>query len=262
VTASQQNRRMPRRTHPYLLRASFRPDADIDFSVFPFSVPAVRDLGNIDFHPNVTFFVGENGAGKSTVLEGLALALGFGAEGGTRNVRLDTAGRVSPLHEVLRLARGASRPKDGYFFRAESFFNVATYMDETGYLQGYGGRSLHRRSHGESFMAVLLHKLRGDGIYLLDEPEAALSPSRQIAALRAIHQLVEDGSQFVIATHSPILLSYPNARIIQFDGSGLGETTFEDTEHLAVTRDFLNNYPRRLEQLLGDDDEGDDENAP
>jgi len=129
-------------------------------------------------------------------------------------------------------------------------------MNETGYLEGYGGRSLHRQSHGESFMAVLLHKLRGNGIYLLDEPEAALSPGRQLAALRAIHQLVEDASQFVIATHSPILLSYPNAKIIQFDASGASETTFEETEHFAVTRDFLNNYPRRLDQLLADDDPG------
>jgi predicted ATPase len=245
---------MPKRIKPYLAHASFRPDADIDYDAYPFNIPAVRDLGNFDFHPNVTFFVGENGAGKSTVLEGLALALGFGSEGGTKNVQFRTADSVSPLHEVLRLARGVPQPEDGYFLRAESFFNLATYMDETGYLEGYGGRSLHRQSHGESFMAVLLHKLRGNGIYLLDEPEAALSPSRQLAALSAIHQLVEDSSQFIIATHSPILLAYPNAKIILFDRSGLSEVAFEDTEHFAVTKDFLNNYPRRLEQLLADDD--------
>ncbi len=247
---------MPRRTKPYLIRASFRPDADLDHDAYPFSIPAVRELGNFDFHPNVTFFVGENGAGKSTVLEGLALGLGFGSEGGTRNVQLRTADSVSALHDVLRLARGTPKPRDGYFLRAESFYNVATYMDETGYLDGYGGRSLHRQSHGESFMAVLLHKLRGDGLYLLDEPEAALSPSRQLAALSAIHQLVEDSSQFVIATHSPILLSYPHARIIQFDRSGLSEVAYEDTEHFAVTKDFLNNHPRRLEQLLAGDEPG------
>jgi predicted ATPase len=126
-------------------------------------------------------------------------------------------------------------------------------MDGIGYLQSYGGRSLHARSHGESFMALLVHKFRGKGIYLLDEPEAALSPSRQLAALGAIHKLVDDSSQFVIATHSPILLSYPNARIIQFDGFGISEVAFEDTEHFAITRDFLNNYPRRLQQLLQDD---------
>lgn len=246
---------MPRRIKPYLLHASFRPDADIDYESYPFSIPAVRELGNIDFHPNVTFFVGENGSGKSTVMEGIAVALGFGAEGGTKNVQFRTADSISPLHDSLRLARGVPAPRDGYFLRAESFFNVATYMDETGYLEGYGGQSLHTQSHGESFMAVLLNKLRGNGIYLLDEPEAALSPNRQLAALSAIHQLVEDHSQFIIATHSPILLSYPHAKIIQFDRSGVSEVAFEDTEHLAVTRDFLNNYPKRLEQLLrGDTD--------
>jgi predicted ATPase len=240
---------MPRRTQPYLLRASFRPEVELDFDEYPFNIPAVKELGNVDFHPNVTFFVGENGSGKSTVLEALAVALGFGAEGGTKNVRIVGAGSVSPLHQMLRLARGVPAPRDGYFLRAESFFNVASYMDEVGYTEGYGG-SLHARSHGEAFMAVLVHKLKGKGLYLLDEPEAALSPNRQLAALSAIHQLVEDGSQFVIATHSPILLSYPHARIIQFDGAGLGEVAYEDTEHYAVTRDFLNHYPRRLGQLL------------
>jgi len=244
---------MPRRTKPYLLHASFRPDAEIDDASYPFSIPAVREMGSIEFHPNVTFFVGENGSGKSTVMEGLAVALGFGPEGGTKNVQFSTADSVSPLHDSLRLARGVPAPRDGYFLRAESFFNVASYMDETGYLDSYGGRSLHTQSHGESFMAVLLKKLRGNGIYLLDEPEAALSPNRQLAALSAIHQLVEDHSQFIIATHSPILLSYPHAKIVQFDGTGVTEIAFEDTEHFAVTRDFLNNYPRRLEQLLQDD---------
>ncbi len=244
---------MSKRAKPHLLHATFRPDAVIDFDAYPFNIPAVREIGNIDFHPNVTFFVGENGSGKSTVMEGLAVALGFGAEGGTKNVQIRTADSISPLHDTLRLARGVPAPRDGYFLRAESFFNVATYMDETGYLEGYGGKSLHRQSHGESFMAVLLNKFRGNGIYFLDEPEAALSPSRQLAALSAIHQLVEDHSQFIIATHSPILLSYPHAKIVQFDGTGVNDVSYEDTEHFMVTRDFLNNYPRRLEQLLSDD---------
>lgn len=244
---------MPKRTKPYLLHAAIRPDADVDYDSYPFCIPAVRDIANIEFHPNVTFFVGENGSGKSTVMEGIAVALGFSAEGGTRNVRFQSSGSISSLHDSLRLARGVPKPRDEYFLRAESFFNVASYMDETGYLEGYGGRSLHKQSHGESFIAVLTNKLRGNGIYLLDEPEAALSPNRQLAALGAIHQLVEDHSQFVIATHSPILLSYPNAKIILFDQSGVSEVTYEDTEHFAVTKDFLNNYPRRLEQLFEDD---------
>lgn len=244
---------MTRRSTPYLLHADFRPGVELDFDRYPFCIPSVRDIGQIAFHPNVTFLVGENGSGKSTLLEALALALGFGTEGGPRSMRLQTGPSVSGLHEVLRVARGVPVPKDGYFLRAESFFNVATYMDEVGYLEGYGGRSQHAQSHGESFMAVLLHKLRGNGIYLLDEPEAALSPHRQLAALRAIHQLVEDGSQFIIATHSPILLAYPHAKIVQLDASGVMEMAYEDTEHFVVTRDFLNHHPRRIEQLLADE---------
>lgn len=248
---------MPRRVTPYLSHVGLRSDIEIDFDAYPFDIPAVRAIDEIAFHPNVTFFVGENGSGKSTVLEALAVALGFGAEGGTRNVRFSTVDSVSPLHEAIRIARTVPQPHDGYFMRAESFFNVATYMDEVGYTGRYGG-SLHQRSHGEAFMAVLLKKLRGDGIYLLDEPEAALSPGRQLAALRAIHQLVEASSQFVIATHSPILLAYPHARIVLFDGSGVSEVAYENTEHYAVTRDFLNHYERRVEQLLADDEDADE----
>ena len=241
------------RRKPYLQRISIRPDYEGDLGAYPFDIPAVRNLEKIEFHPNVTFFVGENGSGKSTVLEAIALALGFGPEGGTKNVRFSTTKSVSPLHQALRVARGVPQPADAYFLRAESFFNVATYMDDVGYLKGYGDRSLHTRSHGESFMSLLLDKLEGNGIYLFDEPEAALSPGRQMAALSAIHQLVQDASQFVIATHSPILLSYPNAKIYLFDESGIGEVKYDQTEHYAVTRDFLNNYPRRLQQLLDDE---------
>jgi len=143
---------MPKRTHPYLVRAAIRPDAEIDYDFFPFNVPAVREIGSINFHPNVTFFVGENGAGKSTVLEGIAVALGFGTEGGTKNVRFQSAGSISPIHDSFRLSRGVLAPRDEYFLRAESFFNVASYMDETGYLQQYGVPSLHTLSHGESLI--------------------------------------------------------------------------------------------------------------
>jgi predicted ATPase len=238
---------------PYLQTVSVRPDAVIDDAEYPYNIPAIRGLGTIAFHPDVTFLVGENGAGKSTLLEGIALALGFSREGGTRRFNVSTAQSESSLHDVLKLVRGFRQPSDGYFLRAESFYNVATYMDEVGYLGGYGGKSLHARSHGEAFMTLLTHKFKGKGLYLLDEPEAALSPSRQMAALRLIREIVADTSQFIIATHSPILLAYPGAKILHFDGSGILEVAYEDTEHYAITRDFLNHYPRRLEQLFSDD---------
>jgi predicted ATPase len=236
---------------PYLQKITFRPEAEISFEQFPFTIPAVRSLEGMEFHPDVTFFVGENGTGKSTILEAIALACGFGPEGGTKNVRFQTADTVSPLHRSLRLARGYKAPRDGYFLRAESFYNVASYMDEVGYLGSYGGTSLHARSHGEAFIALLTEKFSGNGLYLLDEPEAALSPTRQLAALAVIHRLSQQAdSQFIIATHSPILLSYPQSKILQFSDSGIAQVAFEETEHYFVTKDFLNNYPKRLDYLL------------
>ena len=236
---------------PFLKEISVQAAPGVDLNSYPYNLPVVRKLGRLKFHADVTFFVGENGSGKSTILEAIALALGYGPEGGTKNLKLlRTADSVSPLHQSLQLIKSFERPTDGYFLRAESFFNVATYMDQVGYLGGYGG-SLHEKSHGEAFLSLLTRKLNGHGLYLLDEPEAALSPQRQLAALVAIHHLVHQSSQFIIATHSPILLSYPSAKILRFDESGITPVAYEDTEHYAVTRDFLNNYPRRLEQLMG-----------
>ena len=234
---------------PYLREVSIRGDADIDTGRYPFSIPAVREMGTLTLHRDVTFFVGENGAGKSTMLEAIAVAMGLPAEGGSRNVNRQQQ-EVSPLQRELKLVKGYKQPRWSYFLRAESAFDVITYMDS---LPDPRARpSLHESSHGEAFMQLLLD-LGDDGFYLLDEPEAALSPNRQLAALSAIDQLVKRGSQFVIATHSPILLAYPNAKIMVFDQGGLTETAYEDTEHYAVTRDFLNHYERRLQQLLGDD---------
>ncbi|MBS2008775.1 MAG: AAA family ATPase [Cyanobacteria bacterium SZAS TMP-1] len=236
---------------PYLRSIHLKDGYDCES--YPFSIPAVANLDNLTFHEDVTFFVGENGSGKSTVLEAIALVMGFSAQGGTKNLDLSDAGGLSGLHEYIKAKKSYEHPKDGYFLRAESFYNVATAMDYYGYLQGYGGRSLHNQSHGESFMATLLHKFKGKGLYLLDEPEAALSPARQLAALVRINDLVEDGSQFIIATHSPILLAYPRAKILIFDSDGLYEVKYEQTEHFAITRDFLNNYQKRLERLFSDE---------
>ena len=238
---------------PYLRSVSLKRDQISSFDSYPFSIPAVRELDTLEFHPDVTFLVGENGSGKSTLIEAIAMSLGFGAEGGTKNVQFRTANDTSPLHQYLKLARSFGKPKDFYFLRAESFYNVATYMEEVGYLAGYGDKSLHARSHGEAFITLLTDKLRGNGLYIFDEPEAALSPTRQLAALRLIHQLVQDESQFIIATHSPILLSYPGAKILLLDGTGLSGVKYEDTEHYAVTKDFLNNYKGTLRHLLSDE---------
>lgn len=239
---------------PYLQSVSLKREAIDTFDRYPFDIPAVRELDDIEFHPDVTFLVGENGSGKSTLVEAIALLMGFGPEGGTKSVQFRTSDDISTLHNYLKPSRSFKKPDDYYFLRAESFYNVATYMDDVGYLGGYGDKSLHARSHGEAFMTTLTMKLRGRGLYIFDEPEAALSPTRQMAALSAIHQLVEEESQFIIATHSPILLSYPRARILLLDGTGISEISYEDTEHYAITKDFLNNYERQLAILLDDGD--------
>jgi len=226
-----------------------------DWDEYPFNIPAIRNLNTLEFHPDVTFLVGENGAGKSTLVEAIALAMGFSSEGGTRNFNLATADTISPLHKYLKTVRSYSMPKDYYFLRAESFYNVATYMAQTGgaVSAGYGEKELHERSHGEAFMAALSIKLKGRGFYIFDEPEAALSPTRQMAALSAIHQLVKDESQFIIATHSPILLAYPRAKILYLDDVGISEMVYEDTAHFSITKSFLNNYKKLLHTLLDED---------
>ncbi|GAA0711733.1 AAA family ATPase [Dokdonella soli] len=239
---------------PYLRQISFRREDVSNPALYPFSLPAIAGLTSLTFHPAVTFFVGENGSGKSTLLEALAVVLGINPEGGNRNTRFNTEATHSDLWRHLKPVKSFKRPREWYFLRAESFYNVASYMDGLmpPEVQGYGGVSLHRQSHGESFMAVLANKLHGQGLYILDEPEAALSPTRQMSALVEIHRLVQAQSQFIIATHSPILMSYPNAKIMRIDAGGIEEVAYVDTEHYNVTRDFLNRHERMLSELLTD----------
>jgi predicted ATPase len=237
---------------PYLRSISLKRENIESFNDYPFCVPAIYELDSIEFHEDVTFFVGENGAGKSTLLEAIAVALGFNPEGGNKNTNFSTNATHSDLSNYIKTVKGFKKPKDEYFLRAESFYNLATYMDEIGYLSSYGNKSLHKQSHGESFMATLLNKLKGSGLYLMDEPEAALSPTRQMAALSAIHQLVEENSQFIIATHSPILLAYPRAKIFQFSSAGIYEVSYKETEHYEVTKEFLNNHESMLEILMSE----------
>lgn len=219
------------------------------FDAYPFSVAAIRSLETLELHPEVTFFVGENGSGKSTLLEAVAVACGFNAEGGSKNFRFGTRESHSELHRFLRVGRGLPRPRDGYFFRAESFFNVATEIENLGVGPAYGTRSLHEQSHGEAFLALMVKRFAGNGLYLLDEPEAALSPKRQLSILTRIHDLVRQKSQFIIATHSPILMAYPGAWIYQFSKKGIERIAYEDTEHFQITRDFLSN-PGRMMRVL------------
>lgn len=236
-------------THPYWIEALFKRREGWDAEIYPFNLAAVRSLHTLPFHPSVTFLVGENGSGKSTLIEALAVAWGFNAEGGGREHRFGTRESHSPLHQFVRPVRSPARVQDGFFLRAESFFNVASYLEDAG-ASRFGGRSLHEQSHGESFFALFENRFIGDGLYILDEPEAALSPSRQLSFVAKMHELVLARSQLIIATHSPIILGYPNAWIYQVSQHGVDRIEYEDTDHYQVTRNFLNRREMMLDVLL------------
>ena len=238
------------KNRPYLSEISLKPSAADHGADFPFTLPVVRALDRLELHPQVTFFVGENGSGKSTLLEGIAVAMGFNAEGGSRNFRFSTHASHSWLHEHLRLVRGVTAPRDGYFLRAESFYNVSTEIARLGVSDAYGGRALHEQSHGEAFLTLFMERFKARGFFILDEPEAALSPQRQLAMLSRLHDLVEEGSQFLIATHSPILMAYPNAVIYECGERGIHPIGYEDTEHSRVMHDFIANPQRMLKVLM------------
>ncbi|KQZ18275.1 AAA family ATPase [Caulobacter sp. Root1472] len=247
---------------PYWIEARVERREGWDAGAYPFNLPVVRDLDTLAFHPHVTFLVGENGSGKSTLIEALAVAWGFNAEGGSRNFSFSTRSSHSDLHRFIRPVRSPLRAHDGYFLRAESYFNIGTEIenldkDPAGgppIGPAYGERLLHEQSHGEAFFALFDNRFRGDGLYILDEPEAALSPQRQLSFLARLHELVLARSQFIIATHSPILLGYPDAWIYQASERGLDRVDYEDTEHFQVTRNFLNRRQTFLDVLLADDD--------
>lgn len=248
---------------PYLLHLQIDPDraADANADRFPLNLPAVRGFDGQPFHPRVTFLVGENGTGKSTVLEAVAVGCRLNPEGGSRNFNFATRASHSRLGEHIRLARTGALPGDAYFLRAESFYNVASEIDRLDeepaggppVIDSYGGRSLHDQSHGESFFALFQNRFRDNGLYLMDEPEAALSPRRQIQFLALLHDYVRRGCQFVIATHSPIILAYPDAFIYVLDEAGVRRAAYADTDHFLVTRGFLANPQRSLAVLLAPD---------
>lgn len=207
---------------------------------YPFHLPSLRKLEEIELASSVTFFVGENGSGKSTLLESIAYQCGFNTAGGSRHNYYEVHRSEAILGDYIRLS-WLPKITNGFFLRAESFYQFASHIDEMGpkSFQHYGGRSLHEQSHGESFFSLFANRFNGRGIYLLDEPEAALSPKRQIAFLYLMRDLVEEGAQFIIASHSPILLGYPGATILNFDESPVQEVNYRDTEHYQLTRRFL-----------------------
>ncbi|MHB8065232.1 MAG: AAA family ATPase [Ruminiclostridium sp.] len=228
-----------------------------DQDSYVFSLPVIKNLGQLELNKRVTFFAGENGTGKSTLLEAIAVNMGFNPEGGTRNFNFASNETHSPLYQYLKVIKGVKRPKDGFFLRAESFYNVASEVDRlskirpsVSFMNMYGGKSLHKQSHGESFMSLVLNRFEGNSLYILDEPEAALSPSRQMALLVRINELVKQNCQFIIATHSPILLAYPNADIYVLNDNDIKLTAYEDTEHYTLTKQFLNNTEKMLKYLF------------
>lgn len=227
------------------------------FRDYPFNLPSLKTLDELSFHPKVTFLIGENGMGKSTLLEAIAVAFGFNPEGGSLNFNFSTYDSHSELGNYLKVIRGIERPRDGFFLRAESFYNVASNIEEMDrevggpkVINSFGGQSLHEQSHGEAFFATFIHRFRGNGIYILDEPEAALSPLRQMSMLTRIHDLVNDNSQLIIATHSPIIMAYPDATIFEFSEDGIHERKLEETNHYRIMKQFFDDRQRMIHHLF------------
>jgi predicted ATPase len=223
---------------------------------YPFTVPAIKSMGTLELaRSRLTFFTGENGSGKSTLLEAIALSYGLSLNGGNRNFAFEAdlpKDDTYPLSRALRLGFRPVKSGEGFFFRAETLFNLASRIDDLGVNQGYGDRSLHTRSHGEAFFTVLDYKFRRSGLFLLDEPEAALSPQRQLAFLILLHDTVREypDAQFIISTHSPILLGLPGAQILSFDDGEIHEIAYKDTPAYQISRRFLTDHESFLKELL------------
>ncbi len=235
----------------FIRNASIRWDEIADDSYLR-EIDAIKNLKSISFQKPVTFFVGENGTGKSTMLEAIAVAAGFNPEGGTRNYSFSTNDSHSELYQAIQLSKGIGRPGWGYFLRAESFYNVATQEEEYARFSPGPAEELHKKSHGESFLYIAQNHFRQNGLYFLDEPEAALSPQRQLTLLMEIDRCAKENSQFIIVTHSPILLGLPGAEIYSFDDGEVRICEYEETDSYQVTEMFINNRKQLLHRMLDD----------
>lgn len=241
----------------FIKRIEFEKDNIMNQDEYPYNIPCLKRFKILEFHNPVTFLIGENGSGKSTLIEAMAISLGMNGEGGTNNFNFSTKNTISSLHPYIKVVKTSKLPQTKFFLRAESFYNFATQLDEIekdsgGIFTYYGGKSLHEQSHGESFMAVMKNRFGKNGLYILDEPEAALSPTRQMSLLILMKQLIDEGSQFIIATHSPILLSYPNAEIYDLEHS-FSSCKYEETEYYQLYKLFINDKERILNELLQED---------
>lgn len=225
---------------------------------YPYNLNILKNMKELCLDEKVTFIIGENGAGKSTLIEAIAMAYGFNSEGGSINFNFSTRFSSSELYKNIKIIKTLNCPQDGYFLRSESFYNVATNIEEMDafpaasrkIIESYGGKSLHEQSHGESFLSLFLNRFRGNGFYILDEPEAALSGQNQLTFVSRLHELVKNNSQFIIATHSPVILSYPNSTIYQIEEKGLSKIVYEETEQYKFMKLFINNYPRILREIM------------
>ena len=223
-----------------------------------YSLPIIKNLSSLNFIKPVTFFIGENGLGKSTLIEAIATKWGFNPEGGSINFTFSTKHTESNLYKYLHLIKGTSRPRSGYFLRSESLYNVATNIDELDSIEcnappisdGYGGKSLHNQSHGESFLSIFFKRFRNNGLYILDEPESALSPISQMSLMVRIQQLVNNNSQFIIATHSPILIALPNSQVYEIKKDGIQPMNYRQTEHYSIMKNFFENTDSVINSLL------------
>jgi len=244
----------------YIQYIVLKDDMKMDAKVYPFNIPLIKNFKKIQFNKPVTFIIGENGTGKSTFLEAVAVSYGFNPEGGSKNFNFNTKETHSNFYKYLRIGKSYKRASDGYFLRAESFYNVASNIDELDKLDketsslprlvnSYGGKSLHNQSHGESFLSLLENRLCGNGLYMFDEPEAALSPMKLLNLLTMMDNLVNNNSQFIICTHSPILMAYPKAEIYEINDGELKLAAYEDTKHFSITKYFMLNYKEMIKNL-------------